>query len=168
MWGIKKFPNLKDFFDAGRALGFTRFELNHAVNSEMLRGLDLNSHRITSVHEPCPADVSTLELRERDWLISSTDETNRTNGIAAIKRSIDLAYALGASAIIVHPGRVDIDASLDGAMRQLYREGKSDSSEYSELKERQIAARASRAEVNLDSVRRSLFELAEYAAPRKI
>lgn len=168
MWGIKKFPNLKDFFDAGQLLGFTRFELNHAVDSEMLRGLNLNSHRITSVHEPCPADVSVSQLKERDWLISATVEENRKNGVAAIMRSIDLAHEIGASAIIVHPGRVEIETTLDDEMRKLYRAGKANSPEYAELREQEVAARAARAGANFDAVRRSLIELAEYAAPLKI
>ena len=63
MWAIGQFPSLAAFFDAGRDLGFTRFELNHAVNSAMLEGLALNG-MIASVHEPCPADISTAILRQ--------------------------------------------------------------------------------------------------------
>ena len=87
MWGIKRFERLGDFFTAGREAGFTRFELNHGVNSAMLDGVHLNGFRITSVHEPCPADVSVAELKKRDWLISATDEENRKRGVEAVRRS---------------------------------------------------------------------------------
>jgi len=100
MWGIKRFPHLDDFFAAGRAAGFTSFELNHGVNSAMLASVHLNDHPITSVHEPCPADLSPAELRRRDWLISATDEENRRRGVTAVRRSIDLAHQAGA--YVVH------------------------------------------------------------------
>ncbi len=168
MWGIGQFENMADFFTAGSALGFTRFELNHGVNSAMLRSVRLNGHRITSVHEPCPADVSASELKERNWLISAPDEGDRQAGVSAVRRSIDLARDLGARVVIVHPGRVDIDPDLEARVAQLFREGKSDGLEYAQAKARLMAARAAQAEINLRSVRRSLIELADYAAQQDI
>jgi sugar phosphate isomerase/epimerase len=163
MWGINKFPNFADFFSAGAYLGFQNFELNHAVTSSMLNGIHRNSYTVTSVHEPCPADISVAQLKERDWFISSLDEENRESGVAAVKRSIDLAENLGARAVIVHPGRVDMDIAPDTRLRELYRAGKKATKEYATLKEEIMAARATGAERNVDAVRRSLVELAEHA-----
>jgi sugar phosphate isomerase/epimerase len=163
MWGIGQFPSLADFFKAGRMLGFARFELNHAVTSAMLEGLSLNG-AIASVHEPCPADMSTLELRRRNWLISAPNEENRRQGVLATRRSIDLAHDLGAPVVIVHPGQVDIDPALESALVGLHKAGKFRQPEYAEAKERLAAARAAEAGANMRSVRRSLIELAEYAA----
>jgi sugar phosphate isomerase/epimerase len=164
MWGIGRFPNLADFFQSGQAIGFTRFELNHAVDSQMLKGLDLkNGYRIASLHEPCPADVSTGTLKQRNWLISAPDESDRQTGVIAVQHSIDLARELGAAIVIVHPGRVDVDPAPEARLYQLYRKGECGSPEYAELKQKLIQARAEQAEVNLNSVRRSLLELAEYA-----
>jgi len=168
MWGIGRFPNLADFFCAAQALGFTRFELNHAVDSAMLHGLNLNSHQIVSLHEPCPADISVAALKERNWLVSSPDEGNRRRGVEAIQRSIDLAGALGAQVVIVHPGQVDIDTTLEKKLAQLYKAGQSDQPAYAEIKAQLVAARAAQAEINLHAVRRSLRELAEYAARQRI
>ncbi len=115
MWAMGRFHRLADFFDAGKRLGFARFELNHAINSAMLEGLSLDG-MIASVHEPCPADVSMSVLKERNWLVSAPDEENRRQGVAAIRRSIDLAHELGAGVVIVHPGRVDIDPGLESEL----------------------------------------------------
>src|SRR5512136_534884 len=90
MWGIKRFERFGDFFAAGQEAGFSHFELNHGVNSAMLDGVHLNGYRITSIHEPCPSDVSPAELKKRNWLISAKDEDNRKYGAAAVMRSIDL------------------------------------------------------------------------------
>lgn len=164
MWGIKRFESLGEFFAQGQAAGFSRFELNHGVNSAMLDGVRLNGYAITSVHEPCPADVSVPELKKRDWLISSTDQDNRRRGVESIRRSIDLAHQLGAPAVIVHPGRVNMDESLEAALRQLYKDGQRATPEYEQIKARMIDARAERAGPHLQAVRRSIAELAEHAA----
>jgi len=167
MWAIGQFERLADFFQAGQALGFAHFELNHGVDSAMLAGLSLNGS-ITSVHEPCPADVSAGTLKARNWLVSALDEEERRRGVAAVQRSIDLARELGAGAVIVHPGRVDVDPGLEFSLLALYREGKAGRPEYAAARERLLAARAARAGANMRSVRRSLLELAEYAAPRGV
>jgi sugar phosphate isomerase/epimerase len=164
MWGIGQFPSLADFFTAASALGFGRFELNHAVTSAMLHGLHLNGQRITSIHEPCPADISSSALKARNWLISAPDEDDRQKGVAATRRSIDLALELGAQVVIVHPGQVDIASDLEKTVRDLYQQGRLGEPEYLQARGQLVAARALQAETNMRSVRRSLFELAEYAA----
>ena len=168
MWGIKRFENLAGFFAAGQALGFSRFELNHGVNSAMLDGVHLNGFCITSVHEPCPADISVAELKKRNWLISATDEKNRKEGVAAVLRSIDLARELGAQVVIVHPGQVDMDTSLENTVMRLYREGKAEMPEYVHVRDRMFAERAERGDVHLQAVRQSLDELVEHAARQGI
>jgi len=163
MWAIGQFPSLADFFKVGRELGFARFELNHAITSAMLEGQWLDGS-ISSIHEPCPADISAAELKQRNWLISAPDEEDRRQGVLATRRSIDLAHALGVQSVIVHPGRVDIDPALESALVDLYQAGRHNQPEYVEAKERLAAARAAQAESNMRSVRRSLIELAEVAA----
>ncbi len=167
MWGVGQFPSLADFFKAGHELGFGCFELNHAIDSAKLDGLSLNG-AITSVHEPCPADISIAELKRRNWLISALDEEDRRQGVLATRRSIDLAHELGVNAVIVHPGRVDIDPALESALIDLYTAGKVHQPEYARARERLVNARAAQAGVNLRSVHRSLLELAEYAAQRDV
>ena len=163
MWAIGQFQSLAGFFTAAKALGFTRVELNHAVNSAMLDGLNLNGQRITSIHEPCPADPSASVLKARNWLISAPDEEDRQRGVAAVRRSVDLAHKLGVPVVIVHAGRVDVDQELEMAMVDLYKQGQADRPVYAQAKERLAAARAAQAEINMRSVRRSLAELAAYA-----
>jgi sugar phosphate isomerase/epimerase len=167
MWAVGQFPRLADFFEAGKKLGFTRFELNHAVNSAMLAGLSLNG-AITSVHEPCPADISVAELKRRNWLISAPDEEDRRQGVLGTRRSIDLAHELGAPVVVVHPGRVDIEPALESALVELYEGDRSDLPEYAQAKERLATARAAQAEANMQSVRRSLVELADYATQKGV
>jgi sugar phosphate isomerase/epimerase len=166
MWGIKRFSDLAPFFNGGEEAGFTAFELNHGVDSSMLKGLE--GRHIQSVHEPCPADISTSTLKQNDWLISSLSEENRRQGILAVKRSIEFAASLGVKAVVVHPGRIDSAYDTEAEMRDLYDTGKRYSAEYQELLSRNQRSRAEAAESNLAQVEKSLDELGDFAAARGI
>jgi len=163
MWGVGNFSRLGDFFLAAHGLGFSKFELNHQVDSAMLAGLDLNSYKVISVHEPCPADISTESLKAHDWLISATDEDRRHQGVAAVKRSIDLAKELGATLVVVHAGNVTADQTLEVDLRALFKAGQTQSRAYVEVKNRLIDLRAARSGPRLEAVKKSLGELLEYA-----
>jgi len=164
MWGAGNFSRLKDFFQTAQKLGFDKFELNHQVDSAMLAGADLKNYHFTSVHEPCPADIPTERLKAQDWLISATDEDNRRQGVTAIKRSIDLAKALGAPVVVVHSGVVHADQSHEGDLRRLFKAGQTHSQAYLDIKNRLIDLRAEPARHRLDAVKKSLEELIDYAS----
>ena len=163
MWAMKNFDWLGDFQEAGRRIGFAHIELNHQVNSAMLDGINLNGHTVSSVHEPCPADISVDTLKKRDWLISATDEACRLEGVKSVQHSIDLAHRLGARAVVVHPGNVHPDRSLEDQLRKLYEAGQADSEEYGQLKSQLIKKREELAPPRFVSVKKSLAELVDYA-----
>jgi sugar phosphate isomerase/epimerase len=164
MWGLGRFADLDQFFLAGARLGFRGFELNHQVDSPMLHSLELDGHRVKGVHAPCPADIPPATVRARNWLVTSLDEDGRRQGVVAIQRSIDLAHSLGAKLVVVHAGRVDVDANLEARLWALYENGQAETAEYEALIEYLIAARAEQAPANLESAGQSIAELAEYAS----
>ncbi len=168
MWSIENFPSLNDFFQASREYGFDKIELNHQVNSSMLAGADLGAYKFSSVHEPCPADISTETLKRKDWLISSLDEDCRQQGIRAIQRSIDLAHEIGAELVVVHAGCIRTDSSGEDQLRKLFLAGQLGSPKYQELKESLVRSRSQLAEPHLKAVKKSLHELAEYASQRNV
>jgi sugar phosphate isomerase/epimerase len=163
MWANKKFPALDDFFIAAWQMGFAKVELSHQINSAMLAGIELDHYQFSSIHEPCPADISTEMLKERDWLVSSPDEESRRQGVTSIKRSIDLAQALGAGIVVMHSGSIQADGSLEINLRALFEAGQVHSQGYLELKNQLAEIRAARAGICLASVKKSLMELLEYA-----
>jgi hypothetical protein len=87
MWPLKNYPDLNDFFIVSKRLGFQKIELNHQIDSAMLSRVNFDHYQLSSIHEPCPADIPTKELVERDWLISSCDEDSRRCGVEAVKRA---------------------------------------------------------------------------------
>jgi len=168
MWAINTLPALTDFFECARRMGFARIELNHKVDSAMLAGIDLSRFQFSSVHEPCPADISAEELKKRDWLISSTNEENRRAGVKAIQRSIALATQLNASAVVIHAGHTRPDTGLEKKLRALIESGKRASDEYAEIQRQIIQIRAEAAEAGFESVRKSIVELLAYAETSKV
>ena len=169
MWAMKNFPTLADFFEAARRMGFAHIELNHKVTTPMLEGIDLHQHQFSSVHEPCPADISEDELKKRDWLISSTDEARRMEAVKAIKRSIDIASRLGASAIVIHAGHTTPDHDkLEKKLRDLIDAGQRDSDEYRVNFARMLKVRAEHVKDSFAAVQRSIQELLDYAEPLRI
>jgi sugar phosphate isomerase/epimerase len=163
MWAMKTLPTLEDFFEFARRTGFARIELNHKVTSAMLAGIALDQYQFSSVHEPCPADISADELKKRDWLISSTNEANRCEGVKAIQRTIDLAHKLGASKIVLHAGQAHPDSLPEKELRSLLASGKCDTDHYRNIQQKMIAARAETAEESYEAVRKSLVELLAYS-----
>jgi sugar phosphate isomerase/epimerase len=163
MWAQGRFTTLNEFFAAAHALGFSTFELNHQVTSEMLSSADLSSCSFSGVHEPCPADISMPTMRSKDWLISSRDEDQRRLGVFFIKRSIDLAHKLDAPVVIIHCGMVLLDPSMEYQLRSLFEQGQTNADEYRHIKERLVKVRRENAASHLISVKKSLWELLDYA-----
>ncbi len=163
MWLKDNFPTLTDFFEFARRSGFSHVELNHKINSEMLAGINLKRYSFSSIHEPCPADISMPTLVKRDWLISSLDENLRRKGVEAVKRSVDFASQNGISTVVVHPGVVLMDVELEKQLRSLIQLGKQDTDEYRTIMRQMREKRAEMAPAALESVKKSIVELADTA-----
>ena len=164
-WAMKAFHNLGDFLEASRRIGFRSIELNHQIDTAMLAGIDFSQHRFRSVHEPCPADISVAELKNRNWLISTPDEACRREGVNSIKRSIDLARRLNATTVVIHSGTVDPDRQLEDRLRSLYAASQRLTPEYQETFDLLIARRRACAAEGFQALKQSLVELLEYARP---
>lgn len=163
MWAIKNYPDLDDFFVVAEQLGFQKIELNHQVNSAMLANASLDHVQFSSIHEPCPADISTKILVERDWLISSADETSRRHGVDAVKQSINLAHKLNAPVVVIHCGNVTSSMDIERTLRTLFDKGEAGSNEYLDLKKQAVQTRTELAHPRIIAVEKSLIELLEYA-----
>lgn len=163
MWALKNYPDLNDFFKVSKQMGFQKIELNHQIDSMMLSNINLDHYHFSSIHEPCPADISTKELVDRDWLISSHDDDSRKHGVEAVKKSIALAHKLGAPTIVVHCGTVPSKLSNESKLRALFEAGDTQSDDYQDIKSRFIQYRQDQIVPRLKAVKKSLNELIDYA-----
>ena len=168
MWAIGNFARLEDFFKVSARLGFAKIEMNYQVNSSMLAGIELTNYQFSSLHDPCPAELSPEELKGRDWLTSAVNDDCRQEGVAVVKRSIDLAHELGAPVVVIHAGNIGVSSTLEKELQNLYEAGRTQSQEYVDIKDRLIELRVSRAEPRLAAVEKSLRELVDYASRYEI
>ena len=164
MWAFNNFTDLNDFFSVTRQLGFQKVELNHQVDSAMLSRVSLDHYLFSSIHEPCPADISTKELVERDWLISSSIEESRLRGINAVKKSVDLAVQLNAPVVVVHCGTIPNVGNDEAKLRSLFKTGNKDTDEFQQIRDHFKQSRQALAGPRLQAVQKSLQELIKYAA----
>jgi HAD superfamily hydrolase (TIGR01509 family) len=159
MWWNKERDNAETFFNKGKKLGFMRFEPNHQITPEEFASINLNAFHMGSLHDPCPAVISTRQLDQEDRLISSLNENLRKTGVEVVKRTIELAHDLSAGSVVIHPGRITGDHSMDNRLRDLFREGLQQTPEYLELQRALIADRKARSYPHLDALMKSLFEI---------
>lgn len=164
MWAFNNYPDLNDFFKVANYLGFQKTELNHQIDSAMLSRVNLDHYQFSSVHEPCPADISTKELVDRDWLISSHNEISRRHGVEGVKKSIYLAHELDVPTVVIHCGTIPSIMSYESKLRVLFKAGDTQSDEYLEIKSQFVQSRIDLAGPHLQAVKKSLNELVEYAA----
>jgi HAD superfamily hydrolase (TIGR01549 family) len=162
MWGVDQDMPFGKTFELVKTIGISRFELNHKVTPELFSQFGYNRHYVSTVHDPCPAEKFYDELKETDFLISSLDETRRKASVETTKRTIDLACKLGSKSVVIHPGSVMGDSSIDHHLRSLFRKGLKNTPDYESLKFEMISHRASLAAPYLEQTRKSLQEIIDH------
>ena len=160
MWLQKRFDRLNDFFAAGRAMGFRQFEPGAVITPPMLEGVVPGQQLIPSVHAPCP-NIRHVSGQSAAGLFASTHEAERTWAVSRVKATIDLAVYLGARAVVLHAGQVEVSRALEKQVRELYSGHRNP--EHEQAKERLIAARARKQPANFAAARRSLEEVVPHA-----
>lgn len=168
MWWNKPEMSADEFCTLGRKLGFARFELNHQVPPEALAQINVGFFHMGSLHDPCPAIIPNKTLEQTDQQITSLDENLRTYAVEGVKNTIQEAYDLGARHVVIHPGRIAGDHSLDAELRRLYREGLTTTVQYKELQQQVIADRAKRGQPHLEMLLKSLQEIISFTEGKSL
>jgi len=155
---------VKDILD----LGLRGVELEYRISPsvyEQLRHELGKSVKVLSVHNFFPrrgekggGDV---------FLLSSTDEEERMTAVKYTLSTMDYAGTLGARAVVLHLGRVDIGNPSE-RLKGFYRAARIESAEARAFVEEQKRLRRSRAQRNLDAVLRSLDRLNSEAGKRDL
>lgn len=163
MWWSRGRDSAAAFCAKARRLGFARIELNHQISPDELAAFDFTECYAGSVHDPCPAVVPLKQLDREDRQVASADENLRRSGVDTIRRTIDTACQLGARQVVIHPGRIPGDHSLDDRLRAMFRRGEKGTPEYNTLRDELIADRQARSRPHLDALLKSLEEIVDYA-----
>jgi len=168
MWAKGRFSHMMEFVAKAKELGFTHVEANASVSPRMLSELLKTAVPFSSIHAPCPAVLSSRGIPVSSLSLSSPDESERTEAVAFIKKTIDLAANVKARAIVLHMGETPIDLTLRDKLYQLCNGGHTQIEEYRHAKEKLISQRILHVPPYLDAARKSLHELCEYSQQKGI
>lgn len=161
MWAKDRFDHMAEFAAKAKEFGFSHVEINSLVSPQQLAELIRTSIPISSIHSPSPAVLSCRGIPAASLSLSSLDENEREEAVRFAKGTIDLAYDVGAKAIVLHMGEVPIDISLEDELRQLYQQNLTQSERYSKVKKALTYERISKAPPYFEAARGSLDELGE-------
>jgi len=166
-WNVRRHSEPGSMLDEILSLGARRVELSN-ITAPLLPGLpEALAERgmvVQSIHNPCPWPLDGNGERAH-WfapdVLASLEPAERTRGLAMGRRSIEIAQQLGAGAVVVHLGRVEIER-LQAELFALLREGKR--AEFEALRAETLAERAAHAPAHLEAALASIRELGEHAA----
>ncbi|MFA5145222.1 MAG: TIM barrel protein [Candidatus Omnitrophota bacterium] len=174
-WNAFRYDNGRDALFEIKALGFRGLELSFNLTSAIVRdiGKVLKDGRaglnIRSLHNFCPIPDG-LERKEAlpdCYSLASLRQKERKLAVKYTKRTIDTAADLGAKAVVLHCGRVDVpDRTRD--LIQLFERGLKDSKEFKALKNDIVRERESLSKPFFESALGSLEELNSYAEKKNI
>src|SRR5712692_448678 len=177
MWSQGRFPrdgykgdDMATFAETAARLGFPHIEINYVIPPDGVETLLASNHvAVSSVHSPCPR-VSTPGGRMSDALnLASLDDAERALGVERARVSVDIAVRAHAPSIVVHLGGIGsaiFEEERD--LRRLYDGGERDGDKIESRCQQAHERRSEGAPTYLRQARRSLAEIAEYAAPRGI
>jgi len=160
MWS-QRYNHMDRFVRDVQEFGFSQVELNSILTPPKLNELLKLGVKVSSVHCPCPVTTSRLGIPAGSLQLSSLDEAERQEALRFARATIELASEVGAKAVVIHVGRVELDFGLEEELHRLYHKGAVE--ELEQARQRLLRERASRVGPYLEASRRSLLELAEFA-----
>jgi sugar phosphate isomerase/epimerase len=167
-WNAYRFDDGEKLLFEISQLGFKAIELSFNLSSEMVDKIADLSHKlkisIESLHNYCPIPdgLSRKQALPDYYSLASLDKEERFLAVKYAKVSIDTASRLGAKVVVLHCGRVEI-ADYTRQLINFYNQGKNNSAEFLELKEKMLRERALEAEKFLAQTLISIEELNAYA-----
>lgn len=172
-WNAHRCADAKQLLFEINRIGFKEIELSFNLESSTVEeiislaaGMGI---RIVSLHNfcPIPQGLNRNFALPDYYSMSSYDEQERSQAIKYAKKTIHTAYLSGAKAVVLHCGRVEV-GERTRQLIGLYNKGLKDSPGFRRLKQEIIRERECLYAPFLNNTLRSLQELNDYAAIRKV
>lgn len=155
-------------------LGLNRVELEYRINEAMLKEIlpfwKKGEISVTSVHNflPSPDGVPREKAIPDFFSLSSLDEEEKRYALKYSRRTIEWAEELGASAVVLHLGKIPVKNDPMEKLKKFYDEKKIQTPGGKAYIEEQKGLRAKKGVPHLQAALRSLDQLAREAERRKI
>lgn len=109
-WNAFRCDSAAEIIGELQSLGFDAFELSVRFSEPMLREVEsMKSVKVSSLHNYCPVPEGPREQGSGDfYFLSSPNEVERKKAVDATLRTAEWAKRLGAKAMVIHVGRVDM------------------------------------------------------------
>ena len=126
-WGIGSQRSGREIIDVARGLGFEALELNYQFPKGFLKEIFNDRERgelkITSLHNICPFTKKLASYADffKRFNFSSPRKEIAKKAIKYTKGTIDLAVKLGASAVVLHVGEVELENNSQREMEREFR-----------------------------------------------
>ncbi|MCM8797221.1 MAG: sugar phosphate isomerase/epimerase [Candidatus Omnitrophica bacterium] len=172
-WNALRYENAKDMLFEIKGLGFEKVELGFNLTVSMVEAIeriqkeqDIN---VISLHNFCPIpprlkrDIALPDY----YAMSSFDEEERRLAVKYTQVTIDLAARLGAKAVVLHCGRVQIPDKTR-ILIQLYETGQKETKEFKAIKTAMQKERADNYKPFFKNSLRSLDQLNRYAQKKGV
>jgi len=167
-WNAYRFDDGEKLLFEISQLGFKAIELSFNLDRRILEEIADSARRlkidIVSLHNYCPIPegLNRKEALPDFYSLASLNKEERFLAVKYAKGSIDTAGRLGAKTVVLHCGRVEIP-DYTRQLINLYNQGKKNSAEFLELKEKMSCERALDAARFLAQALVSVDELNAYA-----
>jgi sugar phosphate isomerase/epimerase len=166
-WNIRRHDRAADALDEITDLGFEKIELAGLTESQAREVVALQKRHgapeIVSIHTFCPLPPLDRQASFGDLLdLASLDSTERGQAVEYSKRTVDFAAELGAQAVIIHLGSVDVEYTPMTLLLWMTTDGP-DSDEYRRGLDGLLLERARSADSHFNAAMESLSELEAHA-----
>ena len=163
-WNAHRFNDGTKLLFEIKQLKFKAIELSFNLKANLVDSIAKESRRlgisIQSLHNYCPIPpgLTPAQALPDCYSLAALDEAERGLAVKYTKATIDTAAKLGAKAVVLHCGRVQI-ADATRQLINLYNQGEPAQENFNRLKEEMIALRKSQGALFLKQAIASLDEL---------
>jgi sugar phosphate isomerase/epimerase len=161
-WNAARHSDGRAMIDEILELGVSDVELGYDLMLELVPGVRERVReravRVTSLHNFCPVPVGALRGHPELFLLAAADARERESAVANTRKTVEFAAEVGARAVVVHAGYVDVPVKTQELIA-LAERGELHSPEYDRLKMKLLMKRESRVGRCLDDLCRSLEAL---------
>jgi len=144
------------------AIGFNHVELGYDTTLDLVPGIrkmvDQKSVTISSLHNFCPVPIGAPRGHPELFPLTGLDSRSRTTAVIYTRKTIEFAAEMGARAVVVHAGNVEMK-HMTHDLIEMCEKGGQYSPPYDKTKMKLMLQRDKKVQPHLDQLYRSLDEL---------